>query len=303
MKPKKNLFALPFFISIFLISILSLAAPALSATVNAPEKVKQGGVYIVGVSDGEDISGVREIFCKRNVCFNPTPYPGTYSGLLGVDVSDEPGSRLLRLVITKSDGRVEIVDTEITVEKVDFGVQKIRVPKKWAEFDDDTKERIRLESEIFKKVLETETEERLWDTPFVRPAAGRISTTFGLMRYINGKPKSPHCGIDIVAYLGTPVVAANGGRVALVIDAYIPGLTAIVDHGQGLYSLYCHLFKALVTEGEAVERGGEIGLVGGTGRITGVHLHYGVFLNSGCVDPIAVEKIDVDNNGSIFISR
>jgi murein DD-endopeptidase MepM/ murein hydrolase activator NlpD len=297
-KLKKLFFTLP-----FLISILSLAVPTLSATVNAPETVKQGGVYIIGVSGEEDISHVRGIFCKKNVYFNPTPYPGTYSGLLGVDVSEEPGSRLFRVIIKKGDGAVEMVDTEIVVEKVDFGVQKIRVPKKWVEYDDETKDRIRLENERIKKVLEAETEERLWDTPFVRPAVGRISTTFGLMRYINGVPKWPHCGIDIVAYLGTPVTAANSGRVALVMDVFIWGLSVIIDHGQGLYSIYCHLFKVLVEEGEEVDRGQEIALVGGTGRITGVHLHYSIILNSNCVDPLALEKIKLDKNGSIFMSK
>ncbi|MBN1572102.1 MAG: M23 family metallopeptidase [Deltaproteobacteria bacterium] len=276
---------------------------ALSATLNAPEVVKQGKVYIVGLSGEKDISIVKGTFCKKNVYFNRTPYPGTYSGLMGVDVSEEAGEKLLRVVIKRGDGKVEMVDTEITIKEVDFGVQRIRVPKKWVDYDGETEERVRVESEKIKEVLGMETEERLWDAPFMRPAEGRISTTFGLLRYVNGTPKSPHCGIDIVAYLGTPVLSANSGRVALVLNAYIPGLTVIIDHGQGLYSMYCHLLKSLVEEGEALDRGQEIALVGGTGRITGVHLHYGVILNSNCVDPLAVEKIDVNENGSIFISR
>jgi hypothetical protein len=295
--------------------VFHTATTAHSTTLKAPDVVRQGKVYVIGISSedaGEDTGGeagvgeivsVRGTFCKRNVYFNPTPYPGTYSGLLGVDMTEEAGKELLRVVIKRSDGTVELVDKEITVEKVDFGVQRIKVQNKWVDFDSGTMERIKLETEKMRGVLGEETEERLWSAPFMRPAAGRISTTFGLMRYINGKPKSPHCGIDIVAYLGTPVLCANSGRVALVIDAYIPGLTVIVDHGQGIYSLYCHLIRVTVTEGETVDQGDEIGLVGGTGRITGVHLHYSVFLNSGCVDPMAVEKIDVDDNGSIFISR
>lgn len=298
MKLKNCLLALLFFIC-----PLFLATPVLSAAVNAPERVKQGGVYIIGVSGEEDISHVRGLFCKKNVHYNPTPYSGTYSGLLGVDVSEEAGSRLLRIIVKKNDGRVEMVDTEIMVEEVDFGVQKIRVPKKWVEYDIETKDRIRLESERIRKVLEAETEERLWDTPFIRPAAGRISTSFGLMRYINGVPKWPHNGIDIVAYLGTPVLAANSGRVALVMDVFIWGLSVIIDHGQGLYSEYCHLSKVLVEEGEEVDRGQEIALVGGTGRVTGVHLHYGMILNRNMVDPLALEKINLDKNGSIFISK
>jgi len=295
-----------FVISLFLLP-LHFAPLAHPTTLNAPKVVKQGEVYIVGISieeaGGGDISSVRGIFCKRRVYFNRTPYPGTYSGLMGVDVSEEAVKKLLRVVIKRVDGTVELADKEITIEEVDFGVQRISVPKKWVDYDSETEERISLESKKIKEVLGAETKERLWDAPFVRPTEGRISTTFGLMRYINGKPKSPHCGIDIVAYLGTPVLSANRGRVALVIDAFIPGLTVILDHGQGLYSTYCHLSKVLVSEGEEVDRGQGIALVGGTGRITGVHLHYGITVNSNRVDPLAVEKIDVDENGSIYISR
>ena len=169
--------------------------------------------------------------------------------------------------------------------------------------DSETDKRIRLETERVNEVFMSETEKRLWDSPFIRPAAGRISTGFGLKRYINKMPKGRHSGIDIVAYLGTPVLAANSGIVQFVDETFIGGNMVIVDHGQGLFSTYCHLSKILVEVGETVERGQEIALVGGTGRVTGVHLHYGIILNSNFVNPLEVEKINLDKNSSIFISR
>jgi Peptidase family M23 len=285
------------------VSSLFLTTFAYSATVKVPETVKQGGIYVVGFSGDENISHIRGIFAKKNAHFNPTPYPGTYSALFGVDVAEEVGPELFRVVVTTKDGMVYLVDKEIMVAEADFGIQRIRVPKKWVNYDNETEKRIQLETESINEVLRGETEMRLWDTPFIRPAAGRISAGFGLKRYINGIFTNTHSGIDIVAYLGTPVLAANSGVVQFVEETFIWGKIVIINHGQGLFSTYCHLSKILVEVGEAVERGHEIGLIGGTGRVTGVHLHYGITLNSNVVNPLEAEKISLDKNCCIFISR
>src|SRR3989442_1345778 len=100
------------------------------------------------------------------------------------------------------------------------------------------------------------TTDRLWRGRFTRPVGGTLpGTGFGARRIINGAPRSPHGGIDYSMPLGTPVVAANTGRVALVDEFFFPGRMVVLDHGLGLYTLYFHLDSVTVSEGERVERG------------------------------------------------
>src|SRR5207249_12080773 len=111
---------------------------------------------------------------------------------------------------------------------------------------------------------------------------------FGARRIINGKPRAAHSGADYSAPRGTPVVAANAGRVALVGDYFFPGRLVALDHGLGLYTLYFHLDSVAVAEGDRVDRGQTLGTVGASGRATGPHLHFGAQLGGARIDPAAL---------------
>ena len=105
----------------------------------------------------------------------------------------------------------------------------------------------------------------------------------------------PHSGTDYAAELGTPVVASNRGRVAMVGDFFFAGRLVVLDHGLGLYTLYFHLDRVDVTEGAVVERGQPIGTVGATGRATGPHLHWGAVLRQARVDPLGLLSLRADD--------
>jgi murein DD-endopeptidase MepM/ murein hydrolase activator NlpD len=118
---------------------------------------------------------------------------------------------------------------------------------------------------------------------------------FGSRRIINGQRRSPHSGLDFAAPAGTPVVAANRGRVALVVEFFFGGRLVALDHGEGLYTLYMHLERVDVTEGALVERGSIIGAVGSTGRATGPHLHWAAQLRRARIDPNALLTLSVSD--------
>ena len=117
------------------------------------------------------------------------------------------------------------------------------------------------------------------------PATGPISSPFGLKRFLNGQPRNPHSGLDIAAPEGAPVVAPADGTVIALGDYFFNGNTVLLDHGQGLITIYCHMSEISVNQGDRLVSGDLIGLVGSTGRVTGPHLHWGVSLNNARVDP------------------
>lgn len=123
---------------------------------------------------------------------------------------------------------------------------------------------------------------------FIWPAHGIISSPFGFKRFFNDEPRAPHAGLDIAAGFGTVARAPANGVVVQTGDYFFNGQTVMIDHGQGIVTMLCHLSRIDVKIGQTVAQGDPIGLVGKTGRATGPHLHFGVSLNNARVDPLLV---------------
>jgi len=137
-------------------------------------------------------------------------------------------------------------------------------------------------------ILKTRTRktETLYLTDFVWPVTGRISGVFGSQRVLNGKPKSPHRGVDVAAPTGTPILAPADGIVSLTYpDMFYSGNVVMIDHGHGISSVYVHLDTITAKEGDHIKQGEQLGTVGMTGRATGPHLHWGVNWYKVAVDP------------------
>jgi murein DD-endopeptidase MepM/ murein hydrolase activator NlpD len=189
---------------------------------------------------------------------------------------------LLKLVRGRG-GRRET--TTIRVGKFDYPIQKLTLPPHMVELSPENLQRVRREAQEMARLWTTEGPRRFrlpLGAPLdPLPAGGR----FGHRRIINGLPRSPHGGADYSAAEGAPVLAVADGTVAMVADQFFGGNAVFVDHGDGLVTMYMHLSRVSVAEGEAVRRGEPVGAVGSTGRATGPHLHFGVRWHGARIDP------------------
>ena len=163
--------------------------------------------------------------------------------------------------------------------------QHLTVNRKYVDPSPEELERIFAERKIINAALNNWRETSTADVTLEAPIDGRRSSSFGLRRFFNDQPRSPHKGMDIAAISGTPISAPMNGMVTATGEYFFNGNTVIIDHGQGFVSLYCHLSEIDVDKGELVSTGTAIGKVGATGRVTGAHLHFATYLNGTAVDP------------------
>lgn len=144
--------------------------------------------------------------------------------------------------------------------------------------------RILREMNLKKQLKQTFTP-RTPQLDFIKPVKGRDNGRFGLKRFFNGQARNPHSGMDIAAPTGRNIKATATGQVLYTGNLFFSGNVVIIDHGEGLLSLYAHLSKIQVQKGQNIQQGQVIGKVGKTGRATGPHLHWSVYLNGNAVDP------------------
>jgi murein DD-endopeptidase MepM/ murein hydrolase activator NlpD len=258
--------------------IAALAAlPAQAAEL--PHAPRPGGIAVVELPEAET-PPARAGFGERRVMVRRQD--GRWVAVTGIPLDQAPGTATL--TVTLADGSTREVPFE--VGEADYASQHLTVPnRRHVTPDPADLERIGRERRIIDAALTRYTEAASPALAFDAPVPGRRSSSFGLRRYFNGQPRSPHKGMDIAAAEGTPIHAPLPGQVAATGDYFFNGNTVIVDHGEGLITLYCHLERIDVTEGSRLEAGERLGTVGATGRVTGPHLHWGVYLNGTAVDP------------------
>lgn len=223
---------------------------------------------------------------ETKLYFNPSQ--DSFKAVAGVDLYTEPGAYPLAI---SANGRV--FSRKIKIAKKEFPVQKLTLPKDMVELSPENEARVEQDQKKVAALWPNETD-RIWNGNFMNPREGEISTAFGLRRIINGISKNPHSGVDISADEGKEVLAPNNGVVILVDDQFFSGNSVFLDHGQGIYTMFFHLSKILVEQGQQVKKGDVIALVGSSGRSTGAHLHWGVRVQGARVDPQALIKLNLD---------
>ncbi len=149
----------------------------------------------------------------------------------------------------------------------------------------EDQEKISADLKLINQAIQTWTEQDEIDTDFMAPVDGRLSGVFGSRRFFNNQAKNPHSGLDIAAPPGTPIKAPASAKVINTGHYYYNGNAVFLDHGQGLISGYFHMTEIKAKPGQVVAQGDIIGTVGATGRVTGPHLHWNIYLNGTKVDP------------------
>ncbi len=260
--------------------LLLAMAPAAAATsvVVDPPAVTRGGLAIVRA----DAVDARGSFEGAPLVFFPAGSGAV--ALVGIDLDHRPGRFRLR-VESPSRGSAA---AELEVLPKDVPEERLTVPKTYTELDPKTLQRVERERKLLAALWPKSAARRYWTGDFVKPADGPPGSPFGLRRFFNGEPRSPHAGVDFRAPAGAPVVASNRGRVALARDLFFTGNTVVLDHGLGLFTLYVHLSELGVSSDRMVDRGQELGKVGATGRVTGPHLHFAARLGRARIDPMAL---------------
>lgn len=182
---------------------------------------------------------------------------------------------------------------QITIKQKDYPKEQINVANDKINYSEQVAQRIEQEKNEIVAIYENTTNGRLWNKPFIKPLDSIITSHYGSARVFNNTIKSYHGGTDFRAEIGTKIKASNSGKVALVQDRFLSGKTIVIDHGEGVYSIYFHLSKFKVKEGDFVKRGQTIAKSGDTGRVSGAHLHFGFVINGINVD--AMDFIDQVN--------
>lgn len=213
--------------------------------------------------------------------------------VLGIDVDAASGERIAELTLRYADGRTATRREALSVQSKRFPTTELTVEPRYVELSPEDQARADREAAEVAAIYATVTPEIYWTSAFQSPIPGVADgRNFGHRRVFNGQSRAPHSGTDLRATTGTPIHAANRGRVVLAKDLFFSGNAVFIDHGLGVYSAYLHLSEIRVPVGAMVGRGEVIGLAGATGRVTGPHLHWGVRVLDARVDPFSLLALD-----------
>lgn len=286
------------FVLVFFSCSMSWAGP--EASVACPTRVELGKPFAVRLTSDEPLSEMRISWLGRTVPVSIASWNGKSIGLalLGTDVlKTAPGSKTVDIAAVTGGKQLRISRTVRVFgpEKREAQkVQKLTVKKKMVTPPESVRNRIAADRKEVGRALGEISEGRMWTLPFARPVPGTITSPYGIGRIFNGKRRNPHRGLDFRAAQGSPIRAACDGRVTLVGDHYFAGNSVYIEHGLGVSTLYFHLSRAEVHEGQKVRRGQVIGRAGSTGRVTGPHLHFSVSVLGRLVDPLPLLQKGTD---------
>ena len=256
-----------------------------------PTDLVNGSPVLFEVTAPERLVSLDGSWLEHQISFRFSPQCSCWYAIAGVGLDIKPAEYPLELAgSTVKGGKVQFSQPE-RIGEGNYPSTTITVSPQFVEPPKETLPRIEEEQVIKKKVFSESSPESFWHGRFRAPAAAHVTGVFGSARVFNGTKRSQHEGIDFRVRTGTPIHAANAGTVVLARSLYFEGNCVMLDHGQGLMTVYMHLSKFKVKEGEKVMAGQILGLSGGTGRATAPHLHFAVRWQGTYVNPAVLLKL------------
>jgi len=255
-----------------LASFLLFSVPAFADTLELSGNMVQGGLAVGRTVPGAQVS--------LDGMMLDVDADGVFA--IGFDRDQKPAATLR---VVYPDGGTET--RALAIAQREWQIQRVEgVPQKYVSPPPEAMEAIARATKLKDEARKTRAGGSWFAQDFIWPATGPISGVFGSQRYYNGEPRRPHYGVDVAAPTGTPIRAPAGGVVTLAEqDMYFEGGLVFLDHGQGVTTLTMHMSRVDVKTGDRVEQGDIIGAVGGTGRATGPHLHWGIYWRGAWLDP------------------
>jgi murein DD-endopeptidase MepM/ murein hydrolase activator NlpD len=301
------------FLQFLAVTCVVLAAPATDANSAAIQrKIKcgqgaelrlsspdssQGSLLLVEVRSAKSLKEIKAEWAGKEVLFwkaetGAKTRFSVYRALLGVDLEQAAGKYDLALTADTQSGERVSCNAAVAVRARHFATESLQVEKQFVEPSPEQLQRAQEEQKKLREIFGRVTPERMWHGKFRVPLDGvTTGKNFGKRRVLNGQPGSPHGGVDLPATTGTPVHAAQSGRVVLAEELYFSGNTVLVDHGLGIYTFYGHLSEISVKAGDEIGPGALLGKVGATGRVTGPHLHWGLTVSKARVNPLQIVNL------------
>jgi murein DD-endopeptidase MepM/ murein hydrolase activator NlpD len=272
---------------------LSFGEQRRSAVSWEPAKLVAGSPVLFRVASPARTENISALWLGHDVLFSPRRGTDSWYGLAGVPLETRAGTYDLHLIEILAGGRRLEFTNRIKIAQARYARITIKVAKQYTEPSAQQLKEIADDKELKHRVFSESANERLWMGPFLSPVAGSISDRFGTERVFNEQVQSRHLGLDYAVASGTNVHAVNGGQVILARPLFFEGNCVVIDHGQGLLSLYLHLSDFRVKEGDQVRSGQLIGVSGGSGRATGAHLHLAMRWQGDYLDPAILLKMHI----------
>jgi murein DD-endopeptidase MepM/ murein hydrolase activator NlpD len=255
----------------------------------------QGTLLIAEVRSPNALSDVAGKWIDRDISFwqataaNVPKGVSVWRALIGVDLEQSSGTYKFTVSGKSSTAAPISCEASIAVRDGKFPTERLKVAPNFVEPNPEQAAKAAEDQKKLRAIYATVTPEKLWTGAFRIPLDGvKTGGNFGKRRVLNGKSNSPHSGVDLPSPTGTPVHAAQGGRVVLAEELYFAGNTVIIDHGFGIYTLYGHFSEIDAKVGDEVKVGDVIGKVGATGRVTGPHLHWGLEVDRARVNAMEI---------------
>jgi murein DD-endopeptidase MepM/ murein hydrolase activator NlpD len=241
-----------------------------------PARPVNGSPIVFRVKAPAGVESLRGEWLEHRVFFAFDRKAKLWYGLAGASLETKAGSYTLNLQGTTKSGQSVSFEEKIRVARASYPTIAVTVARQYTEPSPEQVEQSARDKAIKQAFLNRITPERQWAGDFRPPVEARISDVFGTERTFNGQVQSSHQGLDFAVPAGTPVAALNSGTVLLAQPMFFEGNFVVIDHGQGLLSLYLHLSEFKVAPGDHVVGGQVLGLSGASGRATGPHLHVAV---------------------------